>query len=213
MARREKGRAAVLLACGLACLVAQVVEAGQPDLGVVVEILNYAGLPGGTLERAESEAARVFGRAGVKLEWLEPEVATEGAGLQLAGSLQRAQVCYLKLLPDSMFGQLQLPTRVLGVARGAYIYVSVESALELSLAVGADLPVVLGHVMAHEIGHVLLGSNAHALGTVMTPQLGRRELQTAARGHLLFSQAQAKRMRERIQAQQAAETAVLVARK
>ena len=63
-------------------------------------------------------------------------------------------------------------------------------------AVGAlSLEQVLGHAMAHEVGHLLLGSNSHSLRGLMRGKWSPEDLQRAAKGDLLFTPEQAKRMR------------------
>ena len=59
----------------------------------------------------------------------------------------------------------------------------------------ANVATVLGHVMAHEIGHLLLSPNAHASGGIMAATL---DLQLAARGVLWFSAKEANRLRTRL---------------
>ena len=57
---------------------------------------------------------------------------------------------------------------------------------------------VLGTVAAHEIGHLLLGANAHAFAGVMLPVWKGKTLHDVNAGSLLFTSAQASRMRARI---------------
>ena len=57
---------------------------------------------------------------------------------------------------------------------------------------------VLGHVMAHELGHLLLGASAHSPSGIMRLHWGETELQQAARGSLLFNEQQSHRIRERL---------------
>jgi hypothetical protein len=56
-------------------------------------------------------------------------------------------------------------------------------------------PRVLGHVMAHELGHLLLGSNAHAEIGIMRPRWFGQQLRAVERGALFFSPEQALLMR------------------
>jgi hypothetical protein len=52
-------------------------------------------------------------------------------------------------------------------------------------------------VMAHELGHVLLHSKRHGPG-VMAKRLGLDGLRAVARGELLFTPAEARRIRRRL---------------
>jgi hypothetical protein len=47
--------------------------------------------------------------------------------------------------------------------------------------------IILGHAMAHELGHLLLGTNSHSSDGLMRAQWNRGDLAEAARGNLLFS--------------------------
>jgi hypothetical protein len=56
----------------------------------------------------------------------------------------------------------------------------------------------LGTVIAHELGHLLLGSHAHSYAGVMTPIWRGEVLQLEAMGCLLFTHDQASLMRRRL---------------
>ncbi len=62
----------------------------------------------------------------------------------------------------------------------------------------------LGHAIAHEIGHLLLGPNAHSSSGIMMAHWGKKELRQIATGQqgLLFSKEQAKRLRISLSARQ-----------
>jgi hypothetical protein len=59
---------------------------------------------------------------------------------------------------------------------------------------------MLGHVMTHELGHLLLGSNRHSDAGVMRPRWSDRDLFRAQMGALQFTSAQADRMRLQVNA-------------
>ena len=58
-----------------------------------------------------------------------------------------------------------------------------------------DQASVLGAVIAHELGHVLLGTRSHAPTGIMARRLGSREMAAAARGELRFLRAEADQIR------------------
>ena len=45
---------------------------------------------------------------------------------------------------------------------------------------------VLGYVLTHEIGHLLLGSNSHSVSGIMSPHWNDEELRRISEGTLLF---------------------------
>jgi hypothetical protein len=57
---------------------------------------------------------------------------------------------------------------------------------------------VLGDVIAHELGHLLLGSNAHSSSGIMAAELDREKIKAAGMGRLGFSPEQAARMHSTI---------------
>jgi hypothetical protein len=59
---------------------------------------------------------------------------------------------------------------------------------------------LLGQVMAHEVGHLLLGTNSHAGLGLMRAHWGEEEIASASRGSLFFSDVEAERMRRKLAA-------------
>ena len=57
---------------------------------------------------------------------------------------------------------------------------------------------ILGSVIAHEMGHLLLGSSAHAISGIMRARWESAELHRIAMGTLMFLPEQSKRMHARI---------------
>ena len=58
--------------------------------------------------------------------------------------------------------------------------------------------IVLGHAIAHELGHLLIPGDAHGSG-IMRPYWGYREYQQALEGALLFVPSHAGALREALQ--------------
>ena len=57
---------------------------------------------------------------------------------------------------------------------------------------------ILGHAAAHELGHLLLGNLDHTSTGLMKARLGHKDLQTAAKGDLLFTEGEAGLIRRAI---------------
>ena len=77
-----------------------------------------------------------------------------------------------------------------GIIAGVFL----ERTTQMARSLGLDAHVVLGHTMAHEIGHLLLGSNSHAKKGIMRPKWGKREVHLAKTGGFGFTDDQAERM-------------------
>ncbi len=57
---------------------------------------------------------------------------------------------------------------------------------------------ILGHALAHEIGHLLLSSNLHFPAGLMQAKWGPGELHRVSRGDLLFTREQVQTMRHEL---------------
>ena len=88
-----------------------------------------------------------------------------------------------------VLGQSRLPTGIRGSTPGGAANVFYESVRDLASDSGAFIGEALGDAMAHELGHLLLGSE-HSSEGIMKARWTIRELRIASQGGLLFSQAQ-----------------------
>jgi hypothetical protein len=71
-----------------------------------------------------------------------------------------------------------------------------NNCLELKAAEARGI--VLGHFMAHEIGHILLPTNTHSGAGIMKPKLDRTEWAQAIRGSLLLTRQESELIRQRL---------------
>jgi hypothetical protein len=138
---------------------------------VAIYLISAPEIPPRTLHAAQERAAHMLASARIKPLWLHRAdlqlqiVATEPRGLttDAAG--------FAVLIPGGTgYAAVSWPA----VSRGA-------SQMEV------DPAVLLGAAMAHEIGHLLFGPS-HTHSGVMSPRLGRKEMELAARGELRFEE-------------------------
>ena len=52
---------------------------------------------------------------------------------------------------------------------------------------GNEIPLILGNVIAHEVGHLLLGTNSHSPAGIMCANWDQEYVRLAMRGHQFFS--------------------------
>jgi hypothetical protein len=170
--------------------------AGEDDLNstITVEIYNYSHASPGVLTRAEREAGRILGASGVRAVWLECPVGKSTASPQgLCPKASEATDISLRVLAapiqnkfqDKVFGFTVHP----GLASVYY-----ESALHLAAREGAEfeVPIILGCIIAHELGHLLLGPKSHSASGIMQGEWRPRQLHLALTGRLSFESQQAK---------------------
>jgi hypothetical protein len=168
---------------------------------ITVAVYDDLHLSSQLLADAEDEAMRVYRKAGVAISWveckslrMETETDVRCQDPPSAVHLNLRIVPHASKSSDGIFGVAFLSAE----GTGAYSNVSYDSAEVLDRDWHVGLARVLGHVMAHEIGHLLLGSNAHSRQGIMCPRWRGVELHLASTGSLLFSEEQARLMRERI---------------
>lgn len=144
-----------ILAAGIA---AQARDSKPADVTVYVKGDNNA--PSSVDQGARATVTWMFARVGVRLAWRDGEPGT-GA---VSGSLVTIQVRFTGELPDASREALAyaLPFGEQGVA----IHVMYERIRWVARKSSREAP-ILAHVLAHEIGHVLQGTNAHAPTGVM----------------------------------------------
>jgi hypothetical protein len=81
---------------------------------------------------------------------------------------------------------------------GCYSDVFYDRAMELHTNWNVGMAEILGSVMVHELGHLLIGSNAHSGAGIMQARWQGEELRRLARGNLGFSNQQAEQMWRRL---------------
>lgn len=178
----------------------------ESNVKITVRIYNFAHAPQEVLAGAQQEAAKVFRKAGIETLWLvcaltRAELEKNPACKQRSGPADLT----LRILSRSMAERHRFHNKVFGVALmsgdGApatvadLFYHRVE---ELAKGWHFARARVLAHTMAHEIGHLPLGTNAHFSMGIMRAKWGEKDLLRAARGNLNFTPKQAARMQAQV---------------
>jgi hypothetical protein len=185
-------------------IVPRVVSAAAPNtnstpVSLTVSIFNDADVPPSVLQQAENRARAVMSDAGVSLTWLDcgvpgqwrAELGCQAIAFPTHFSVRL--VAGRKAVSDDTFGQSYLNER--GEGNYANVYVTpLSSARTLSVIQEGDL---LGYVVAHELGHLLLGKESHSAGGLMRARWKVAELQEGVRGNLVFSRGEAGKIRSR----------------
>jgi hypothetical protein len=135
------------------------------QIAIVLHVYNYAGVGADVLWRAQVEATRVYEAIGVNITWVD-------AGSDFDTPDARAEIS-VAILPESMAARRQLGSDVLGCAPGTVeergriafaLYDRIKGVTRHDpLAVGR----VLGLVIAHEVGHLLLPYGSHSERGIM----------------------------------------------
>jgi hypothetical protein len=192
---------------------AQTVSTGRlnQSLKVTIWVNDYARVLPGTLAAAEEEAAMVFRNAGVQLIWVNcpppgaqlesPCHVPPGTAHFALRILSRPMAEYLSFRAEDLGFALPCPESERGCVASVF-YHRVEE-----LAKGGTFPAdILGRAIAHEIGHLLLGLNAHSPRGIMRAKWNPEDLRPVATPCLLFSLREAQVIRAQVLARLEAET-------
>jgi hypothetical protein len=175
----------------------------EEELQVAVAVHNDAEIPASTLLGAEAEASQLFRQSGVALRWLNCPLPADGP--EDPGQCRTAKFpAYLQLriaqrsrnLNEITFGISYLSAD----GSGCYADLFYEPVEQMHGRSGVNLASILGGVAAHEIGHLLLGTNSHADSGIMRARWQSAELGSLRTGTLFFSDAEARQMRSKLAA-------------
>jgi hypothetical protein len=159
-----------------------------------VRVNNYTQASPAILAGAEREAGRILGNAGLRTVWLDCPAGHSTADSQdpCREPLEATDIA-LRVLPESTQNKFQ--DTVFGFAVVpvlASVYYDYAAHLARSDNAEFEIPIILGYVIAHEIGHLLLGSNSHSASGIMQGHWERGQIRQAVTGTLGFTPEQAK---------------------
>jgi hypothetical protein len=166
-----------------------------------VKIYDYSRVSPELLAEAKRVAGSIFRKIGVEILWLDYSFnGNSGEGINTESTYPQLQ---LRILNQQMAERLPVNKHMTGltfqgtggeVGRVANIfYHRVE---ELARSKTCSKGEILGYAAAHELGHLLLGNLDHSSTGLMKARLGHKELQSAARGDLGFTESQGERIRK-----------------
>jgi hypothetical protein len=172
-------------------------HANTPSIHLMVSMFNDAGVAPSVWSEARARATGIMEASGVSLDWLDcgspnagPEPSLGCAAISFPSHLSVRVVPMASPVGNHIFGQSFQDAA--GEGNYAVVYFSGIEAFRPSPAVSTGS--LLGTVIAHEVGHLLLGGNSHSTAGLMSAVWQFPELQAIKRGTLLFSAAEEKRI-------------------
>ena len=197
----------------LIALTARLAVAGpvlQADSKTVlpVRLYNYSAASRETVLAAWAETRHVLQKAGisVRVRYLHLVKGIPVADSGTTEAFEGSRGLQVKLVSTEMASKLGLSKLGLGLAvvssegPNELAYIDFERARKWGRTEGFSLRSLIGHLIAHEIGHLLLGSGSHRDNGLMKANFYRPELIQAGQRQLLFSEDQAAQIRKSVQA-------------
>jgi hypothetical protein len=162
-------------------------------LPLPVTVFDYAKVPAQWLSWAKESMSRIYGEIGVDITW------------QDARSEARTGLIVL-ILPESRSIRESIPQSVMGYSSGtaderrriAYVLYGRMDQFRLEQVPAIQRAILLGHLMAHEVGHLLLPVQSHSPSGIMRARWSRADLELAQQGRLRFTADQAESIRSKV---------------
>ena len=163
-----------------------------PDSGSVrltVSVFDDAAVPPAVLSVAQDRAALIMHRAGISVAWIDcgtPGHRPPNAGCSAISFPQHLSVrlvSHASLTAEDIFGQSFQDAR----GEGNYAVVYFRTLQSSKAAKRLNSGELLGHVVAHELGHLLLGLHSHSATGLMSAMWQATELLQASQGNLFFT--------------------------
>ena len=151
-------------------------------LTVSAHVTDYANLSPKQLATAETQATAAFRAAGLDLVWSLAPFAPPASPAPDSRSTHVRVVIVPREMAEKKCRAEGLAAGVMGVAisgateaRGRIAYIFYDRIERVALSLRTPVQRGLGHVLAHEIGHLLIGANSHADQGLMRPNWDPRE--------------------------------------
>jgi len=167
---------------------------------ITLRIYDYAHVNHATLVAAEREASRILAQAGVTTQWQDCPTSHD-AKKNFSGCAATQPDDYIvSILPNSMADKLGKGD-TFGAADGGQSHRAAIFYERISERAGGDttaVDVLAGHVMAREIGSLLLGTNASSRTGIMKARWTSSDLSVLAGNEMQFTAEQARQMDTRL---------------
>ena len=183
-------------------------RAAEPPLAVQIRLYDHVHLSAETMAEAQEVASFILLQAGVETVWLRcPTETSDVADRSACKGAQGSGDLVIRVLTKEMVEKVKAFKGFYGFAWLASEgrFARVASVFHHRIAAlardeGYSKAVLLGHFMAHEMGHLLLGLGSHSRNGLMRHPWRTQELKRAVRGTLRFTPEQSRRIREDVQA-------------
>jgi hypothetical protein len=179
------------------------VAADTPTAAVRIRIHDYAAIDAAPLIRAQRIVSRLYKAIGVRTEWLASTRPLEDRAIPT--EIGSSDLTIIVLTPE-MASRRTVPEAVIGYAAvtrgeaGRIAFVIYDRVRDVARHADVDITRVMGMVMAHELGHLLLPNQSHSDNGLMRGHWAATDFRHLDSLDLGFSLGQVEEIRQTIQA-------------
>jgi hypothetical protein len=171
--------------------------AAEPELRI--RLIDEVNLDTQDRETVRSKAREILARAGVSSIWLDCPAKPSPETPQGCLDALSATDLIIRILPRTMIGHDNgLGSSVANRDGGVYGLIYYPKVEQTAQTVGVPVPVLLALAAVHEIGHLVLGNQAHWPAGVMHPRWGRKEVADMTAMNHYFNRTQSKQLQARL---------------
>ena len=196
-------------------------ETAAPGVQMTIRVYDYVRLSAAEYEPARRHADRIFACAGIDTRWLKCALTPSEMSDPGCKKAITPTDLVLRILPEDMAARVRVSGKVFGYAvpsgddgfgtvASIFHHRVAELIAEKRQRAGGRLyshAVVLGHILAHELGHLMLGRNSHSRSGIMAFPWEPKQLEGCLNGGLLFSKSEAATIRHAARKRQQASAA------
>ncbi len=182
--------------------------AGAPSAALTVRVYNSSTAPAGDLAETLATAQRILDAAGVSVEWLDCPHRAADCAVPMGRADATVRIVSVPV-PHSYRGLLPMGESVIEpqAHSGSLATIYADRVAWLARAAYADARVLMGRAIAHEIGHLLLGTNSHSRSGLMRARWSEDELRHEMPIDWVFTPGDIRRIRESIEARAVVQSA------
>ena len=191
----------VVVAVGLAVLAPIGAQAGPASLTLVVKVYNAVGMGAPEMARAREMTRSIFGRAGIDAVWRDCEAIVRADSSSTICAHPRAPEEVVVRIVAKPAGSATVAdvlgfSNVAGPETATSLATVLADRVELAaVRTQSESGKLLGRVIAHEVGHLLLATNWHANAGLMRAAWRDDEISRDRPADWVFSGAEARQLR------------------
>lgn len=167
---------------------------------IVLRVLNTTGVSAPVLAEAKDHVQRIYENIGIEMVWLDTDAVPPSATTDDAIGSNALPLTVVMAHSDTAGNTYK--AAVTGIAlssngegiRRAYVFsdraeeqANVACRRVSFLTQPRSEALILGHVIAHEVGHLMLPGDSHGPTGIMKGQMDARSISDAAEGRLSFT--------------------------
>lgn len=181
-----------------------------------IRVYDHVRLSSSVLEQTQRETSSILRKVGLETTWHTCFVSGAEPSTDPECKERRSPMdLFLRLFPREMAARINNDPSIYAWSspgdnqvfgyRADVFYHRIEV---LATQTGAPCSLLLGLFVAHEIGHLLLGSNSHSKSGIMHIPYDRMQMRKAFAGTLQFTRSEARRIRAAVMKRADATTAL-----